>query len=270
MDIPEYEILALRYCHNAGLMVSDSFLFHKGDDHQTPGPMDFFVWLIRGHGHNILVDTGFGEEAAIERKRTLIRNPIDALAAVGAPAEEIRDVVLTHLDYDHSGNIEHFPNATFHLQDAEMEFATGRLMTHKHFRITVRTADILNAVKLVHESRFKFHNGTAQIKPGVTVHLVGGHSGGMQVVRVRTARGWVVLTSDASHYYRNIRRKRPHPVAVDIGKVLEGYRLCEELADSPDHIIPGHDPEVMRCFPAYQGMADVVRVDLPPIAPIKA
>lgn len=77
---------------------------------------------------------------------------------------------------------------------------------------------------------------------------VGGHTRGLQVVRVHTARGWIVLASDASHYYENYARRSPFPIVIDVGDMLRGYERIEALADSPAHIIPGHDPLTMTQY----------------------
>jgi glyoxylase-like metal-dependent hydrolase (beta-lactamase superfamily II) len=86
----------------------------------------------------------------------------------------------------------------------------------------------------------------------------------LQIVRVPTARGWVVVASDAAHFYANIHDRNPFPLVVDVRGMLAGWLLCEELADGPDHIIPGHDPLVRTRFPAVPGFSDTVRVDLAP------
>ena len=113
-------------------------------------------------------------------------------------------MVITHLHWDHSGNMDLFPNATFHIQDAEMAQATGRCICHKWFRRQSEVDDVVALVKNLYAGRVKFHDGEGMIAPGVTVHLVGGHTGGLQIVRVNTARGAVVLASDAVHYWINL------------------------------------------------------------------
>jgi glyoxylase-like metal-dependent hydrolase (beta-lactamase superfamily II) len=110
------------------------------------------------------------------------------------------------------------------------------------------------------------HDGDAEIAPGITLHLIGGHSGGIQSVRVPTERGWVVLAGDATHLWGNIRKRMPFPVVVDVARMLKGFEILESLADGPDHIIPGHDPLILKRFPPLAGYPDTVRVDLPPIA----
>ncbi len=262
-DSPQYEILALRYATMQKRSAAENFLFP--DDHAANMPMDYFVWVIRGCGRVIVVDTGFTEPVAVARGRTLLRHPVAALESVGVTAADVSDVILTHLHYDHAGCLDAFPSAKFHLQDQEMHFATGRCMCHAVLRAPLELEDVLDAVRHVYAGRVVFHDGTAAIAPGISVHLVGGHSGGLQIVRIHTARGWVVLASDATHYWENIQRRKPFPIVVDVMQMAEGWRICEELADGPDHIIPGHDPLVLTRFPAEPGGIDAVRVDLRPV-----
>jgi glyoxylase-like metal-dependent hydrolase (beta-lactamase superfamily II) len=112
--------------------------------------------------------------------------------------------------------------------------------------------DVTGLVREVYSGRVRFHDGDAQIAPGIFVHKVGGHTEGLQVVRVNTQRGWVVLASDAAHYYANLEDENPFPAITNVGRMFDGFRQIRELADSPDHIIPGHDPEVLRTYPRYQ------------------
>ncbi len=259
----QYEIVAIRYGTQQDRTAASNFLFP--DDHSAHMPIDYYVWAITGGGRTIVVDTGFSHATAEARGRRLMRSPVEGLALAGIDAASVKDVVLTHLHYDHAGCMNDFPAATFHLQDAEMAFATGRCMCHRVLRIPMEVEDVTTAVRHVFADRVTFHDGTATIAPGITLHLVGGHSGGLQVVRVATARGYVVLASDAAHYWANIRTRNPFPLVVDVARMAEGWRICEELADGPDHVIPGHDPAVLTRFPSLPGCAEVVRVDLAPI-----
>ena len=60
-------------------------------------------------GRNILVDTGFNAEEAGVRSRKLTLNPAEALTRFGVSPEAIGDVIVTHLHYDHAGNLDLFP-----------------------------------------------------------------------------------------------------------------------------------------------------------------
>lgn len=262
MTLPDYEIFAIRYA-TLERPLRENFLVLEGEDRRAT--MDYFVWAIRGAGRTVVVDTGFAQPAADRRRRQLLLSPADGLAELGIDAAKVEDVVITHLHYDHAGNLPLFPAARLHLQEAEMAFATGRYMSHAMMRHPFDVDDIVAMVQRVHSGRVKFHAGDATLADGITLHHLGGHTLGLQVVRVHTKRGWVVLASDACHYLANLTKKNPFPIFCDLGAMIEGWDRVVSLADSVDHIIPGHDPEVLTRFERVRGTrAAIVRLDLPP------
>jgi branched-chain amino acid transport system permease protein len=99
------------------------------------------------------------------------------------------------MHYDHAGNLDLFPNATFHIQDREMMYCTGRCMCHPTLRDSFEPADVIGMVTRLFAGRAKFHDGAAELAPGISLHFIGGHTMGLQSVRVLTRRGWVVLAS---------------------------------------------------------------------------
>jgi len=242
-----YEVYAIKYAHHART-ASENFI--GGDPHDGPMPMDYFVWLIRGQGREIVVDSGFNAAVAAKRGRRITLPVEEGLRRMQVEAAAVKDVVITHLHYDHVGNFELFPQATFHLQDLEMQYATGRCMAVEAMRHAYELEDVVGMVRRVYAGRVRFHDGDGELAPGVTLHHVGGHTLGLQIVRVATRRGWVVLASDASHYYANMEEKRPYPIVYNVGDMVEGWRRAQALADSPAHVIPGHDPLVMERYPA--------------------
>ncbi|MBI1942877.1 MAG: N-acyl homoserine lactonase family protein [Betaproteobacteria bacterium] len=217
-------------------------------------PLDYFVWLLRGtdgkNAREIVVDTGFSAAMAARRGREHLRCPTEGLRLLGIDSKQIKDVVITHLHYDHVGNFDLFPAATLHLQDLEMRYATGRHMAQPVFRGAYEVEDVVGMVRRVYAGRVRFHDGDAEIAPGVSLHLIGGHTMGLQVVRVATRRGWLVLASDASHFYANMEQERPFPIVYSVADMVEGYARLRALADSPGHIVPGHDPRVLERYPA--------------------
>jgi glyoxylase-like metal-dependent hydrolase (beta-lactamase superfamily II) len=264
-----YEVLAVRYATNPRVG-HENFLFRDAgveDLHDVPMPIDYFVWVLRSSERTVLVDTGFTEAAARARGRTLLIDPVRALRLMGIVPETIADVILTHLHYDHAGNLSAFPNARFHLQDGEMAFATGRCMCHQRMRAPFDVEDVVTMVRRVHDGRVVFTDGDADLFPGISVHRVPGHTDGLQCVRVSTDRGDVVLASDAAHLYANMDRANPYPIISHLGQAFESWRRLHALAASPDHVIPGHDPEVLRLYPhmPVPGV-EVAGLHLPPVA----
>ncbi|MGH8706755.1 MAG: N-acyl homoserine lactonase family protein [Burkholderiales bacterium] len=255
-----YEIYAIKYAHHER---NASANFLGGDPHDGPMPLDYFVWLIRGQGREIVVDTGFNAAVAAKRGRRITLPVEEGLRLMQVDVAGVKDVVITHLHYDHVGNFDLFPQATFHLQDLEMQYATGRCMTVDAMRHAYELEDVVGMVRSVYSGRVRFHDGDGELAPGVTVHHVGGHTLGLQIVRVATRRGWVVLASDASHYYANMEQQRPFPIVYNVGDMVEGWRRARALADSPAHVIPGHDPLVMQRYaaPAAPLQGTVVRLD---------
>ncbi len=129
MTAPEtFALHAVRYGHVGGRAPHESFI--SPDPHEGGEAMDFFVWAAVGPDHVYVIDSGYGEDAARRRGRTFVQHPVEGLRRIGVDAATVRDVVITHLHYDHVGNFDHFPAARFHLQDKEMLFATGRHMAH--------------------------------------------------------------------------------------------------------------------------------------------
>ena len=257
---PTYEVYAIKYAHHAR-RASENFI--GGDPHDGPMPLDYFVWLVRGQGREIVVDTGFSRAAALRRGREHLRCPSEGLRMLGVEAKRVQEVVVTHLHYDHVGGFDLFPDAMLHLQDREMGYATGRHMSHACFSGAFDVEDVVGMVRRVYAGRVQFHEGDADLGPGISLHLIGGHTMGLQVLRVATRRGWLVLASDASHFYANMEQVRPFPIVWSVGDMVEGYARLRSLADSPAHIIPGHDPLVMQRYPAaapeLEGIA--VRLD---------
>jgi glyoxylase-like metal-dependent hydrolase (beta-lactamase superfamily II) len=263
MPSDTYEVFAVKYGQRIG---NRGGMLIFGDPHDAPMPMDYYVWAVRSGSRTVVVDIGYSQQDGERRGREFLRCPTEGLASLGIDAASVQDVIITHMHYDHVGNLEKFPVARFHLQDAEMAYVTGRSMTHRRIRHSFTLDNVTDMVRAVYGERVVFHDGDGEVAPGLSVHLVGGQTRGLQVVRVHTARGQVVLASDASHYYENMESGEPFAVVDSVVGMLEGHRRLYQLADSPAHVIPGHDPRVMTRYPApsaeLEGIA--VRLDVEP------
>ncbi|WP_416771891.1 N-acyl homoserine lactonase family protein [Pseudomonas sp. RHF3.3-3] len=256
---PVYEVFAIRVGANSQRTARENFLYDACcGDPDAPMPLDYYFWVIRNDRHVVVVDTCFQPATADRRNREMYRLPQESLQRLGIDPAEVETLILTHLHWDHAGNLGLFPKATIHLQEEELRFCTGPKMSHRAISKTYEVDDVMSAIPPLFEGRLRLHHGTAEIVPGVTIHAVGGHTPGSQVVRVPTRRGWVVLASDSAHLWANIRLRSPFPILDDMAQTLEAFATIDSLVDGEDHVIPGHDPQVAQRFPRWQGDPHII------------
>lgn len=241
-----YRVYALRYAHREAVR-REHFYGHDpcGDDSM---PMDYFVWAAVGP-ETVVVDAGFPPEVAERRGRTHLASPVELLSSIGVRAADVRHVVITHLHYDHTGYLPAFSAARFIVQKSEVAFWTGRHAGRGEFPRLCEPDDLAFLVRANLAGRVRQLSGDHQILPGLSVHLVGGHAPGLQVVRVRTRAGWVVLGSDATHYLQNLEEDRPFAIVHTLPRMYDAFDRLRELAGPDGIIVPGHDPSVLDRFP---------------------
>jgi glyoxylase-like metal-dependent hydrolase (beta-lactamase superfamily II) len=245
-----YEIWSMCYGTGATRRVHDNFMMR--DMHDGPMPLDYNLWILRNAHRVVLVDTGFGPRASTERGRPILFDPIEGLKTIGIDPDAIEDIVITHLHYDHAGNIDRFGKARFHVQDGEVAYATGRCMCEAHTRFPYDVEDIVTLVRRTYADRVVFHEGDDDLLPGLTLHAFPGHSAMVQAVRVNTARGPVLLASDSTHYFANILNMKPFVLTIDTSATIDSYHRILKLAGGTNRLVPGHDPKVRRLYPVYE------------------
>jgi glyoxylase-like metal-dependent hydrolase (beta-lactamase superfamily II) len=254
MTTPVHEVYALKFGEHPGGRRAEYFHGSAAEPREQPVQLDYFVWLVRSGGQDIVVDAGFTAETAARRRRVYLRTPSEALSMLGTDCAAVPYVVLSHFHYDHVGELDAFPGARFVVQDQEMSFWTGRYAARGEFHRLIEPADIENLVRLSLDGRLLFADGRREVVPGVTVHHVGGHTAGLQVVEVNTAKGPVVLAADASHLYANIEQDAPFGVLTDLRRMYDTFDTLNELAAAPHLVVPGHDPEVLKRFEPVDGL----------------
>ena len=244
-----YQVFCFCFARGRTRRVLDNFVIH--DMHDGPMPLDYNVWILRNRHRTIIVDSGFNPRQSAARNRPLDIDPLEGLARLGLPPAEIEHVIITHLHYDHAGNIDGFPKAVFHVQDSEMAFVTGRCMCVPLMRsaFAYDVEDVVALVRRVYTDRAVFHDGDAKPFPGIELFALNGHAAGVQGVRVRTPRGPVFLVSDSSHYFSHFVTNRTFLVTLDTPRTLRSYRRIWEIGGSIDRIVPGHDPKIRRFYP---------------------
>ena len=221
--------------------------FYREPSHE-PITLHFYVWLILGGPHPVLVDTGFREHDGAQRG---IRNYVSPAAMVeraGVRPTDVPLALITHLHWDHWSGHALFPAAEFWIQKDEVAFWTGPIARHEVYKQVANAEALGQLVTLNYGNRIRLIEGEREILPGLRVHWVGGHTAGMQIVSVETGRGPVVLTSDASHFYRNVERRQPVQIITSLPEMLAGFDTIHALAGRQRLIVAGHDPEVADRF----------------------
>lgn len=267
MTTDVFALYAIRYGTNPRRRRVDNFLYHAPTDlHDVAMPMDFFVWLAVGERRTVLIDTGADEATFSRRGADFLCCPSDALCQLGVDPADVQDVVTTHLHWDHAGNLDKFPNARFHLQAAELAHAISGYMSDPFLRRIHEVEQVCDFLRMLYGGRVTIHEDEAEICPGIAIRRVGGHTPGSQIVQVMTARGRVVLASDAMHYFENATARNPFPGLTDLPEAMAALPLLDRLAETPDHVIPGHDPLVMSMYPsAVPQSGRAVRLDTTPL-----
>ncbi|MFT3849546.1 MAG: MBL fold metallo-hydrolase [Propionivibrio sp.] len=145
-----YQILAVKYA-TVDRVRQSNFLKPIDGNPEAPMALDFFVWLVVGQGTVMLVDTGFSPASALVRQRQYLVSPLESLRLLGYRPGDVKDVVITHLHYDHAGNIGEFPDARVWVQDREVRYATGDCMCDPKQNHFFSTDDVALLIKRMYQ-----------------------------------------------------------------------------------------------------------------------
>ncbi|MFC9838430.1 N-acyl homoserine lactonase family protein [Rhodococcus sp. NPDC127530] len=266
-DRPTYEAYALRYASREGDKATEFFRFDAYQEPNEEVRIDYFFWLIRGHGRIILVDCGFDENAGLDKGRAMDNHPLRLLESLGISADQVDHVVISHMHFDHVGNLLLFPNAEFTMGRAEFDFWTGPRANRAIFEWALPRAALDAVQELNAAGRLTLVDGPHELLPGVTVTPMGGHTPGLLVTEVSAGSGQVILASDAVHSYEELDLDRPYNLFNDIEQVYSTYdslRALDARADS--WVVPGHDPLVRRYFDSVHH-PDCFDLTVPPVRP---
>lgn len=241
------EVYALRYGTLRNFPVASLV---AGADTSRRMDIALMVWLIkRPDGRNVLMDAGFYRDKFMQRwKPADYIKPSDAVRLAGLRPEDITDIIVSHVHWDHLDGADLFPNARVWLQRDEYTHhvnGTGRPLD--------RAIDSLDAAMLLginRAGRVRLAEGDgAEIMPGIRVYTGGKHTFASQFASVQTARGTVVLASDNMYLYENFTKHAAIAQTLDPASNLRAQTRMGQLASSPRLIVPGHDPEVFVRFP---------------------
>ena len=161
---PEYKIYAVRYATIPDFAVSGLV---AGADRSRKLDIAMLVWLVQGGGRTILVDSGFYRNQFFKQWHvTDYEKPSDALSRVGVTPDQVTDVIITHMHWDHADGMDLFPKARIWIQKEELEYYAGSAWQSPRTHGGIDPEDVLAAVKLNTERRLSLVDGDAKVIPG--------------------------------------------------------------------------------------------------------
>ncbi len=254
---PQYDVYAIRYATIPGFPVSSLI---KGADESRKIDIAMMVWLVRGGGRNVVVDTGFYRPQFFKSfKVTDFIRPDEAVARAGVKPEEVTDVILTHAHWDHADGADLFPKAQIWIQKEEYRYYTGEAWQPDGKHGGIELEDMAFLLRANTEGRLHLIDGDREILPGIRVYTGGRHTWESQYVAVTGKPGPIVLASDNMYLYENLDKHVPIAQTFDAASNLAAQDRMKTLVKDPRFIIPGHDPAVLTRFPK---VADaVVRIE---------
>jgi glyoxylase-like metal-dependent hydrolase (beta-lactamase superfamily II) len=255
---PLYDVYAVRYARMPDFPVA---ALVKGAEAGRKLDIAMTIWVLKGlDGRTVLVDAGFYRPQFLKRRVTDYTRPDKALERLGIRPEQVTDIVVTHMHWDHVDGVDLFPKARVWIQKDEFAYYTGAAWQPGGNPGGVDPDDVMAMAKLNVQGRVSLVDGDArEILPGVTVYTGGRHTFASQYVGVNTRAGRAVIASDNLYLYENLDKHVPIAQTFDAQSNLAAQDRMKQVATSPRLIVPGHDPGVFVRFPKPGG--GVARVE---------
>ena len=243
----KYDVWAVRYATLPKYRVSGLI---AGADTSRRLDLAMMVWLIRGNGRNVLLDAGFYRQPLVDRyKPTNFMTPAEAVARAGVNADQVTDLIISHIHWDHLDGIDLFPKARVWIQKDEFNYYTDSSGAVKNRSIDATDAKLL--AQVAREGRLQLVNGDGvEIIPGISVYIGGKHTYQSQFVRVQASAGTLVLASDNMYLYENLEKHVAIAQTLDAASNLRTQERMAAMVSNPRLLVPGHDPEVFVRFPS--------------------
>ena len=244
---PTYDVFAVRYATIPNFKASGLL---EGADTSRRIDIAMTVWLLKGpDGRNVLVDAGFYRDNFVRQWKPVdFVKPSEAVARAGVKPDEVTDIIVSHIHWDHLDGVDLFPKARIWIQREEFEHHLDSAGTVKDRMINAADAKVL--ADLAKQGRVMLVDGDGkEIIPGIHVYTGGKHTFASQLATVNTASGTVVIASDNMYLYENMTKHVPIAQTLDRESNLRTQDRMKTLASDQRLIIPGHDPEVFVRFP---------------------
>lgn len=227
------------FAFNVGVEIVDLANFDPlGPEVGTKVRTPYFFYVVLHERGPVVIDTGAhprwtgaydpDRDPVPEGPRIAVREGEDVvarLASIGVAPGDVEHVVLTHLHIDHAGGVGLFPEATFHVQAREREFAFAPPVYQEGFYVR-EDFDL--------PVRWQEHHGESDLFGDGSIILVPtpGHSGGHQSVLVRLPGGAVILVGDAAYSPHTMAARRLPGILWSPDEMVASWERLEALRDA--------------------------------------
>jgi glyoxylase-like metal-dependent hydrolase (beta-lactamase superfamily II) len=248
-DVDKYDVYAVQFATITDFPVSSLV---AGADRGRLADIAMMIWVLKGaDGRVAIVDTGFHRDRYFRQftVRGYIK-PSEAIAPLGLKPEDVTDILLTHMHWDHAGGIGLFPAARVWVQKDEYDYYTGEAWQSANTHGGIDADDVLEIVKRNTQGKVSFVRGDDETSlSGITFGVGGKHTWASQFITVHTRKDIVVIASDNMYLYENMDKHVPIAQTLDAASNLRAQDRMRSLASEPRLVLPGHDAAVFTRFP---------------------
>ena len=242
-----YQIFALKF---AGPFNSSGAFVMWNKEWENVCERNYYFWCLKSAEQTILVDAGVSPGLAEKRNLAGYVSPAELLEGINVGVEEVRQVILTHLHWDHVDGITLFPQAHRYVQKAERDFWLHDEMAQRRpFPFFLNDTTRAACRSIEDTGRMRLVDGDQEILPGISCLLAPGHSVALQAVGVNTSSGQAILGSDCAHLFRNYQEEWPSALIIDMVAWVHSIEKLKSRVSSPELLFPGHDPLMTQNYP---------------------
>ena len=248
-EADKYDVYAVRFATLANFPVSSLV---AGADRARRMDIAMTIWVLKGvDGRIALVDSGFHREQYFRQftVRDYVK-PSEAIAPLGLKPEDVTDIFLTHMHWDHAGGVDLFPSARIWIQKDEYDYYTSDAWQSRTTHGGIDADDVLEIVKRNTQGKVSFVRGDDNTSlSGIGFGVGGKHTWQSQFVTVQLRERVAVVASDNMYLYENLDAHAPIAQTLDATSNLRAQDRMRSIASEPRLLIPGHDPAVFTRFP---------------------
>lgn len=239
-----YNIYFCRFATATGNSNTQFLNFHLYCEEVKEAQTDYYVWVIKNDERTVLVDTGFSGLTSHRRGKTMFVEVPHFWDQIGVDRTKPIDVILTHLHYDHAGNLDYLNNPHVLISRSERDFwfsdsSDGFLISYYK-----EDQDLASIKTLEDQGNVTLFDGEYDLAPGIKVIEIGGHTPGQCIVLVDTCAGRICLASDAVHFHRELNEDKPFTAVTDLPALYNGLKRIRTMLEQGEivKVISGHDP----------------------------